>query len=794
MFYCNSKTKASGSAIYVADRITCRQINKIKIKDNFCEDVWIKIGLDKNETLIVGSIYTQRITSNVFKMHTMYIHVLKSFKPSQKFSTLGDFNINYDKTDNLHNILSYANHLHSVGCVQLINKPTRITTTSSSTIDHIYTSSALINQVTPTIICDDISDHLPVCAEFKCKLSHSLTSRPVIRRLTRENIDLFLEDLDNSLYSSDMRGIDVNELLTIMNNLTNRHFPKKMLSRKQFKILKNPWISPEILASIKQKNKIYVKYLKTKCPKQLQIYKKIRNKVTHEKEAAKRAYFETLCRNASNSADTWKLVNKILRNKRPKVDTLNLLRANENLVSNSQEICNAMNKHFVEVGEKLSAKVPVDANHESMYKQFLGKRQSSSIVLQTTNENEVIEIISGLNSSKSSGYIGIPTVLFKESKFIIARHLAIAFNDCLSNGTYPNILKIAKVIPLHKGRSKLERGNYRPISILSPVNKVFETLLHKRFIDFWDKYNLFNDSQFGFRNNHSTNLALTCLHESILQQRDGSNLVCGIFLDFAKAFDCVNHRILLDKLEHYGVRGHAHSLLKSYLSNRMQYTINNDQSSSMLPITIGVPQGSVLGPFLFLVYINDLPNSCDSKVILYADDAALICADKTYQGLKMISESEIHNVENWIISNKLTLNYSKTNCVLFSKQAKNISSDNFCIRARNGIISELSVVKYLDVYIDNKLSWEMHAQSLVKKLAISRGIISKLRYYAAISILKCVYFSFVYSHLQYGVSTWGNSAAKYINKIQVQQNCIIKIISKVSFCKTKLLPLYNELK
>ena len=147
------------------------------------------------------------------------------------------------------------------------------------------------------------------------------------------------------------------------------------------------------------------------------------------------------------------------------------------------------------------------------------------------------------NSSKLSGYIDIPTALFEESKFLFARHLALAFSACLSKGTYPNILKIAKVILLHKGGSKLELSNCRPIAILSPVNNVFKTLLYKPFVDFWDKYNLFYDNQFGFRKNHSTNLALTCLQESILKQCDGSNLVCVIFLDFAETFDCVNHQI-----------------------------------------------------------------------------------------------------------------------------------------------------------------------------------------------------------------------------------------------------------
>ena len=337
------------------------------------------------------------------------------------------------------------------------------------------------------------------------------------------------------------------------------------------------------------------------------------------------------------------------------------------IISSSQKICNQMNQHFATIGENLAAKSTNPAKNYNHFK-FFSKRNPSFIVLQPKDVYEIVEIISSLNDHKSPDYLDIPIRIIKESKYLIliAGYLADPFNKCIESGNYPDILKIAQVIPLHKGGSVLDLGNHRPI------NKVFETIMHKRFSKFWDKYRLFADCQFGFRKKHSTNNAITYMNELILTELDQNKTVCGIFLDFDKAFDCVNHQILLDKLEYQGVRGNAYKLLNSYLSNRSQCTVNKEEriSSGLQPVSIGVPQGSVLGPFLFLVYINDLTNSCESKTILYADDSVLLCSDVSTEKLNSKWEKSFLQLENWISLNRLTLNYSKTNCVLFSNSKK----------------------------------------------------------------------------------------------------------------------------
>ena len=450
----------------------------------------------------------------------------------------------------------------------------------------------------------------------------------MVKKILNNKIENFVEELDKNLqkhFRDDLVHKNINELINCVRTVADNIFPKTRESRKEFKIAKKTWITKDILKALKRQNKLCSKYLKSKKESDYQIYRTFRNKVTRMKESSKAKHYQNLVGNGNEVSMTWKAINQILRKNTSSPPTS--IKINDKTLSKPTEICNALNQHFCRIGHKMANCMNTSCA-KPQTKRFFGKRVLNSLYLEPTDVYEITDIISSLNPHKSPSVDDIPTKLIKASKHVLSPYLSKLINYCLKNGRYFDELKIARVTLLQKGGSKSDLQNYRPISALTLFNKIFETIIKKRLLKFWSKNNVFTATQFGFRENYSTTLTITQFCEYIRNETDQNNKVCAIFMNLAKAFDTANHKILLSKLEQYGIRSLANEVIQDYLINRKQYVHANGVSSLLEDINIGVPQGSVLGPILFLIYINDIVDCSNFNVTLYADDSVLTLAHK----------------------------------------------------------------------------------------------------------------------------------------------------------------------
>jgi hypothetical protein len=336
-------------------------------------------------------------------------------------------------------------------------------------------------------------------------------------------------------------------------------------------------------------------------------------------------------------------------------------------------------------------------------------------------------------------------------------------------------MKLAKVIPIFKAGSKLLVTNYRPISLLSVFSKIFEKIAHQQLYDFLLSQSVIYGSQFGFQKGRSTLHSLIEIVENIRDCLEQRNYGCGIFIDLKKAFDTVNHKILIDKLEHYGIRGRSLDWFSSYLTGRTQYTFCNGVNSELRTITCGVPQGSVLGPLLFLLYINDLPNISNKlKFYLFADDTNIFFESSDLESLEKTVNRELKKLSLWLNANRLALNISKTNFVIFA--AKNKPLQNVTLLINRKAIQQTDNVKYLGVIIDSQLTFTQHIANVVKKVSRITGLMYRIRGCVDNTTLNMIYYSLIYPHLLYGIPIWGNADDTHINPLLILQKKAVRLI------------------
>ena len=387
-------------------------------------------------------------------------------------------------------------------------------------------------------------------------------------------------------------------------------------------------------------------------------------------------------------------------------------------------------------------------------------------------DEEVCTITKELKNKKSIGFDGINVKILKHSADIIGKNLCIGLNKCISESIFPRILKRAKVISINKESFKALPSNYRPISILGNLSKTFEKVIQKRLKRYLEKFSLLTDNHFGLGKKKDTVQAATLLWKRIQSNWATKTNLMGVFLDFRKAFDTVDHEILLQKLHILGVRGNVYALMASYLTDRKQFVNLNSENSNLQLVKRGVPQRLILGPPLFLVYINDIGSNANiiGKLLLYADDTVLI--------ENLLSEAgDLKYLQSWLARNKVDLNYTKSKFVFFEKRAKFYGN----IELGEQTIAACVSYKYFGIYFDKKLNFDIHIRKVVEKLSKQCGIVYKLRETLNISHLLAYIRAYVSPIVQYGVLLYGLGRKTMLQKILVLQKKLVRIALRLPY-------------
>ena len=381
----------------------------------------------------------------------------------------------------------------------------------------------------------------------------------------------------------------------------------------------------------------------------------------------------------------------------------------------------------------------------------------------------------------STGNDNISMMVLKFFSKEIATPLSTLFNKSFSEGTFPNGMKTSKVVPIYKAKDQQQFTNYRPISLLPSISKVLEKAVHKRLYSFLLRNNVLHNNQFGFRPKHSTEIAIAELVSDILLAFERNESTIATFLDLSKAFDTIDHKILTDKLEHYGVRGITGEWFKSYLDDRQQFVQYRGVSSKTKYVSCGVPQGSVLGPLLFIIYINDLPsNITQANTIMYADDTTLYLSGTNNKQLHSIMNTQLDIISDWFKSNKLSVNASKSNFITFSKSLDPNAMTGM-IKIDGKQIEEAESVKFLGILIDGRLKWQDHINHCRKKILSGLYALNMCKNVLSTANLRMLYFSLIHPHLQYGNIVWGSAYKYHLNSLKILQKRAIRIISRSTY-------------
>ena len=771
-------TNGGGTALYIKEEFHSRNIPSLAVMSSYVESIFASFRLD-NVSFLVGNLYrppNSELNEFISYIEDLLCLISREFVGFSVF-LMGDFNLNLLKMNSNRKCFEFYTTLTSHGYHPAILKPTRVTATSQTLIDNIFCNN--ISQITQSgIVTNSISDHFPVF--LNQQLENSAENRKSIYRIRLKNRECHVKFRNllssanwNSVYSTSDVEIMYEAFSDELFTMYNESFPVIQREAKPIDMCK-PYIDNNLRELIRQKHKLEKKFRRQPITYKNE-YHKLRNKVNKLVYKAKQNYFAKRSAECKgNSRKSWNLVSDVLgRGRKPTVIKQMTDPISDVTLTKDKDIADCLNNYFANVGSSFDSQF----NDDDTFENYLPPANSSILFSFEMVDAPYLERIIRSIKEASPGYDEIPISVFRENFQMMSEVMVRICNLSLQQGIFPNSLKRAKVIPIFKSDERSCPKNYRPISILCSFAKILEKVVYTQLEQYFICNNLFTRHQFGFRRGMSTDNAINTLLSIVYPAFDRGEYALSIFLDLTKAFDLVDRRILLRKLYLYGIMFNENSWLESYLTGRMQCCAINGVESTLKLVERGVPQGSILGPLLFLVFINDLSRSTSFfNFVMYADDTSLVVTSKKLSELVLQANHEIVKVTAWFSSNKLMINERKTKYMIAHRQARKVPVNIPSFLINNVCVERVFQFKFLGVVVDSCLKFKQHVEFIVRKTSKYVPILYKLKKILHRNILLQIYLGLVLPNINYCVSVWGASYGNVLKPLQSMQYKVFKAI------------------